>query len=278
MDNTPAQASTDDSVLAASDTTVDVDNAAAVVTDAAETTLTPSRIATVLAAIGGSVEDDDHLVVVLERTVEIAQEAIDGASSCGVTIALGGRTYSAVHTDKRTLAVDAHQYEAGDGPCLEAARTGEIVRVDVDAAQQAWPEFARLARTDGIRSFLAAPLRTDTLELGSFNLYGVSPKAFDNLDEAILDALTTVVSRALGDYARLRSAEEVSSGLRDALAHRAPIEQAKGILMAMHGVDADAAFAILATRSQNENRKLRDIAREFVSQVSTPRVDDSGAA
>ncbi|MGU3432934.1 ANTAR domain-containing protein [Actinomycetes bacterium M1A6_2h] len=272
-----AEASTDGSVLADTDAS-GVDEAAAVVTDAAENALTPARVAALLTAVGGSVVDDDHLVVTLERTVEIAHQAIAGASSCGVTIVLGGRTFTAVHTDQRTLAVDTHQYEAGDGPCLEAARTGRIVRVDVDDAEEAWPEFARLARIDGIRSFLAAPLRTDTLELGSFNLYGTSPRAFVDLDEAILGALTTVVARALGDYARVRSAEELSNGLRDALAHRAPIEQAKGMLMAMHGIDADAAFAMLSTQSQKENRKVRDIAREFVSDLSTPRMDDSGAA
>jgi GAF domain-containing protein len=267
-------ASTDGSVLADADSSV-VGEAAAVVTDAAETALTPARIATLLAAVGGSVVDDDHLVVVLERSVEIARQAIAGASSCGVTVVLGGSTYTAVHTDQRTLAVDTHQYDVGDGPCLEAARTGRIVRVDVDDAEQAWPEFARLARADGIRSFLAAPLRTDTLEFGSFNLYGTAPRAFDDLDEAVLDALTTITARALGDYARVRSEEEVSNGLRDAMAHRAPIEQAKGMLMAMHGIDADAAFAMLSTQSQKENRKVRDIAREFVSEVSDSTASDS---
>ncbi|MFI8565603.1 ANTAR domain-containing protein [Rhodococcus sp. NPDC078407] len=56
-----------------------------------------------------------------------------------------------------------------------------------------------------------------------------------------------------------------------ALARRAPIEQAKGMLMAIHRVDADAAFSMLVRQSQSTNRKLRDIAQELVDRASTQR-------
>ncbi|TFI44593.1 ANTAR domain-containing protein [Rhodococcus sp. 1R11] len=52
------------------------------------------------------------------------------------------------------------------------------------------------------------------------------------------------------------------------LARRAPIEQAKGILMAVHHIGADEAFALLVDRSQRANRKVHDIAREFVDEMS----------
>ncbi|MDI9894331.1 ANTAR domain-containing protein [Rhodococcus sp. IEGM 1381] len=59
--------------------------------------------------------------------------------------------------------------------------------------------------------------------------------------------------------------------VRTALSQRAPIEQAKGILMAIHRITADAAFALLVDRSQGTNRKLRDIAQEMVDKASTER-------
>jgi AmiR/NasT family two-component response regulator len=49
---------------------------------------------------------------------------------------------------------------------------------------------------------------------------------------------------------------------------RAAIEQAKGVLMSRHGVDADGAFDLLRQRSQAENRKLRDIARELLDDAA----------
>jgi AmiR/NasT family two-component response regulator len=52
--------------------------------------------------------------------------------------------------------------------------------------------------------------------------------------------------------------------MAEAMSSRAVIEQAKGVLMAQQGVDADEAFAILSRASQVSNRKLRDIAQGIV--------------
>lgn len=53
-------------------------------------------------------------------------------------------------------------------------------------------------------------------------------------------------------------------GLHTAMEHRAAIEQAKGVIMNAMGCGPDAAFAVLIAQSQNQNRKLRDIAAEIV--------------
>jgi len=53
-------------------------------------------------------------------------------------------------------------------------------------------------------------------------------------------------------------------GLQGAFGRRAVIEQAKGILMATHGVDSDRAFELLRSRSQNTGRKLAEIGTAVV--------------
>ena len=45
----------------------------------------------------------------------------------------------------------------------------------------------------------------------------------------------------------------------------------KGIIIAARGIDADAAFALLVRQSQQQNRKLRDLAEEFVRNATQPR-------
>ena len=55
--------------------------------------------------------------------------------------------------------------------------------------------------------------------------------------------------------------------LQEALRSRPVIEQAKGILMASQGCDADEAFDTLRRASQRENRKLRDVAVDFVDRA-----------
>jgi GAF domain-containing protein len=232
--------------------------------------MTPAELGRMLVRIGRSVADEEDLLELLQQFVEIAHEAIDGADSSGVTIDMGGHTYTAVHTDERTLKVDTEQYDAGDGPCLHAARTGSVVLVDSEEAQERWPQFCAAARTEGIRSFLAAPLFTNEQSVGSFNLYGRDPAAFDRLDAEVLDLLTTTVSRTIGDFARYKSANLVAETIQGALANRAPIEQAKGMLMALHGIDAGAAFDLLRRESQAKNVRLHVIASDLVQRLSQP--------
>ncbi|MEH3155206.1 MAG: GAF and ANTAR domain-containing protein [Gordonia paraffinivorans] len=255
---------TSESILAATPEG-DTDDAAQVARAAVHAAPDATTLAAMLVALGGSIADEDDLVVLLQRVVDVAHEVIVGADCAGITIDLGGRTFTAVHTDTRTLRVDTEQYDAGDGPCLEAAHTGEVVRVDVTASEQRWPRFADAAADEGIHSFLAAPLSAGGESLGALNLYGGAADAFDDLDADTLDLLTTTVSRAIGDFGRFRSALDVADALRAALHNRAPIEQAKGIIMADHGVDADRAFAVLRSRSQNTNRRVRDIAADLIA-------------
>ncbi len=73
------------------------------------------------------------------------------------------------------------------------------------------------------------------------------------------------------DSEDLQSAIEITlqryaefSQLRGALGRRAVIEQAKGILMARHDIDANAAFELLRERSQRSGRKVGDLAAALV--------------
>ncbi len=230
----------------------------------------PEEMADVVATLAWSVSDDDDLVEYLQRCVDLAVRVVTGAHYAGVTACTGGDPFTAVHTDAVTLEVDSHQYECGDGPCLHSMSTGQIVRVDVATSRERWPEFTDAAETAGVRSFLAAPLGSGHDRLGALNLYSRDQDGFGSDDEVLLRVLLVHATRALRDYAALQDARRVLGQLREAMASRAPIEQAKGILMAARGVSADAAFDLLRAESQNTNTKLHDVATAFVTRHSTP--------
>lgn len=50
------------------------------------------------------------------------------------------------------------------------------------------------------------------------------------------------------------------NNLQGAFGRRAIIEQAKGILMARNGIDADSAYELLKSQSQHSGRKLSEVA------------------
>jgi AmiR/NasT family two-component response regulator len=70
------------------------------------------------------------------------------------------------------------------------------------------------------------------------------------------------------------NAKSASEHLEAALAHRAEIEQAKGIIIGATGASPDAAFEVLVQQSQHENRKLREVALDLVnSKIHRPKAE-----
>ena len=80
-------------------------------------------------------------------------------------------------------------------------------------------------------------------------------------------------ARALLRDRRILDLMQEVDGMRTAAETRAVIEQAKGTIMAATGCSADAAFAVLVAQSQNENRKLRDVAADIMLLKRRPDLD-----
>jgi AmiR/NasT family two-component response regulator len=69
--------------------------------------------------------------------------------------------------------------------------------------------------------------------------------------------LTSAIDITLQRFAEYQS-------LQGAFGRRAVIEQAKGILMARRGLNADRAFELLRDHSQRNGRKLAEVAEAVV--------------
>jgi hypothetical protein len=65
----------------------------------------------------------------------------------------------------------------------------------------------------------------------------------------------------------------ISARVAEITEHRAVIEQAKGMLMLVYGLDDEAAFDLLRWRSQSNNVKLRRLAEKIVEDFRAVRDD-----
>jgi hypothetical protein len=61
--------------------------------------------------------------------------------------------------------------------------------------------------------------------------------------------------------------ERIWAEVRECAERRALIEQAKGMLMFVYGLDAEEAFGVLRSQSQEHNIKLRLIAEQVVKDL-----------
>jgi AmiR/NasT family two-component response regulator len=82
---------------------------------------------------------------------------------------------------------------------------------------------------------------------------GVFAYLVDTTPEELQSAIDVTLQR-FGEY----------HNLQGAFGRRAVIEQAKGILMARHSVDADTAFEMLRSHSQHNGNKLVEVASSVV--------------
>lgn len=148
---------------------------------------------------------------------------------------------------------------------------------DCTAADRRWPGFGDAARGVGIHTMMCAPIHVDGVSVGSLTIFSRTAGLPTAHEGHALELVAAAVGDAFGRRRHRRSLDTTIAGLHEAMNHRAPIEQAKGILMALRSIDADEAFAVLSAESQRANRKLRTVAAEFVDSVrrSEPTPDQT---
>ncbi|GHH32395.1 ANTAR domain-containing response regulator [Lentzea cavernae] len=209
----------------------------------------------------------------LQRLADTATRAIPDADAVSVSVVDSDRPRTAATTDPRVVDVDEKQYSAGRGPCFESARTLKPVRAVVGEHRDLWPEFDAAASEAGICAYLSVPVLLPASEsaearhVGTLNVYSRTASAFDPFDEGLMLLFTTAASATITSAQRWQRSREKVQHLERALESRAVIEQAKGVLMAVHSCDADEAFAKLVEESQHKNVKLRDVARALLESV-----------
>ena len=228
----------------------------------------PAAVEALATDIGGVLESMEEVSDYLERVVHAVRRHVTGCDEVGVTVFSGGRPHTAAYTTVQTLEIDAVQYVLDDGPCLDAARRRRENRVDdlvVDDGR--WPEFARECREDGMRSLLAVPLLSGEECVGAINLYGWAPHAFDSFDASLVRVAASRCADAIVAVSTLDGVRRLAGQLEQAMASRAVIEQAKGVIMAMRGVPEHEAFEVLRRTSQDRNVKVRELAHQIVTGV-----------
>ena len=92
--------------------------------------------------------------------------------------------------------------------------------------------------------------------------------AVEHADDSVLRATAGRIAEVVASGIALAEATELVGQLEQAVASRAVIEQAKGILMGRHGVDEARAFDLLREQSSRTNVKLREIAASVVAGTS----------
>ncbi|MBT0769430.1 GAF and ANTAR domain-containing protein [Kineosporia sp. J2-2] len=222
--------------------------------------------AAVLTQLLGVRLENASLEQLLGRYVAIAQDGLPGMDEVSITLIRNERPFTAAHTGELALAADELQYGYGYGPCLDAGQSGEVLTIPDMTRETRWPEYASKVAAQGVLSAVSVPLPLQTDLIGALNWYGRST----GVPEAELGAgveLASHVAVAVGNAVTYSDSAKFAADMRAAMASRAVIEQAKGVIMAQNRCGPDQAFEILRTASMGRNVKLRDLARQMVLKL-----------
>ena len=198
---------------------------------------------------------------VLTQIVASAAETVPGADGGGISRSESGAVQASHATSAAVRELDQLQVDLDEGPCATAGETppesGIVVAVDLEGETDVarWPTFAPAAAKAGYRSVLSAHLSPPAGREAhaALNLYAREPGVFDDQARTIAGLFATQASLLL--YGADQAAH-----LQRAVGSRDLIGQAKGILMERFSVDADQAFEMLISASQETNVKLVTVA------------------
>jgi GAF domain-containing protein len=232
----------------------------------------PADPAEALDALGRMALRELSMDSLLQTVAELAKTVMPGNPEASVSVLIRDRPTTAASTGPLATDLDERQYGAGHGPCLHAARTGELTEIPDTRADVRWPDYTPRAVQRGNLSSLSVPLHIDEKEqiTGALNIYARRPHAFDQASRTVATRFAPYAAVAAGNLYAYQSARDIADNLRTALTTRAVIDQAKGILMERHKLTADQAFQVLARASMHTNRKVRDVADRLVASGEFP--------
>jgi GAF domain-containing protein len=208
----------------------------------------------------------------LQTVADLTKTVLPGRPETSVLLLVKDRPTTVVHTGQLAVDLDERQYERGHGPCLHAARTGELTEIADTRTETRWRDYTQKAAERGNLSSLSIPLMIDEDEQvsGALNVYARQPDAFDADSRSAATRFGPYAAVAAGNLYAYQSARDMADNLQMALESRAVIDQAKGVLIERYKVTPDQAFQLLARASMAANRKLRDIADHLVHTGEFP--------
>jgi GAF domain-containing protein len=203
----------------------------------------------------------------LTQVATYAVQAIPGADGAGLTLLEQDRADTIVATAPFVTEVDDIQYGMNQGPCISAAREGQTVMSGSLGGDSRWPRFGgRVARL-GVHSVVSLPLITPDGVVGAMNVYAHNKNVFDDRAAELGQIFAAPAAIAVHNAHVLAQTRRLASQLQSALEIRGVIDRAVGIVMSRSGITEHEALDRLRSLSQQEHRKLAEVARQIVDEA-----------
>ena len=164
----------------------------------------------------------------------------------------------------RAEELELLQIQLVAGPCVQVIDDNRMLRASGAQLVERWGEVGVAIRAAGFEQVDAYPLRWRGRTIGGLNVLSRAPRPEQNavLGQVLADLTTLVVVHA-GDV----SGERVLARVHEAVAARAVVEQAKGVLAVTLDLGPDTAYEVLLERARESDLGLTAVATRIVDDA-----------
>jgi GAF domain-containing protein len=199
---------------------------------------------------------------------EVSSEVI-GVSGTGIMLMSRDVPRGSLCTTNAISAlIEELQYTLGEGPCIDAYQSDQVV-LEPDLADPRTPRWLALsprALQAGARALFGFPLRVGAVRLGALNLY--QDRSGPLSDDQHADAL--VMADVVAHWVLDVQSEAPPGVLADELQRSADfhfvVHNAAGIVSIQLGVSVTEALIRLRAHAFGHDRPLRDVAQDVVNR------------
>jgi hypothetical protein len=170
-------------------------------------------------------------------------------------------------SDTVAARLDQLQFDLGEGPRWETARTG-LATMSGDLRNDphpSWPVFGAAAAELGVGALFTFPIRIGNQLLGVADLYRHGTGLLGTSETARAVAAARGVAGSAVDVAS-RSADSSVELSSEGVALRREVHQAIGMILIQLDVDAASAFAVLRAYAFSHAVSVEEVASDIVAR------------
>ena len=203
----------------------------------------------------------DVLYGLTDRTVSVL-----GATTAGVSLAGDDGVLTYVSAASEAAGeLEGVQERSRQGPCHQAYRTAQLVKVVDIGSHDDWPAYRAKAEALGLHAVLGVPLTVGDRCIGALNVYSDHTREWTDEDLEVSSLLAKMASSYVLHASERDRIERVNEQLQHAMNTRIVIEQAKGVLAGEMGISLDASFQLLRRHARTHHASLHAIADAVVT-------------
>lgn len=218
----------------------------------------------------GSMLTEDDVASTLARLVRACCAAYPSDSVAVMAVGGDGELELLSSSTHGIEGIELLQIQNLEGPCADVVHSDRRILVSGEAALlERWPKVGRAIVEAGFTAAHAFPMRWRGDTIGGLNIFLRSDAEVDEPIGQLFADLATLAVLHSHDL----SADQLVARVHRAVAARAVIERAKGVLSETEGMDIDRAHQHLVEVALSDGRGISAVAEEILAGAY-PEADD----